>query len=81
MDPKGVFVNRLDGLDEERFRAMLASPPFRLYLERLQAELERARADCERQPAAVELYRAQGTVAALRTALGLPEQILKDLLK
>ena len=81
MDPKTLPATRLDSLDAERFRDMVASPPFALFRARIEAELERARGDCEvaAEPRAVTL--AQGRSAALRTALALPALILKEIEK
>ena len=81
MDPKPLPSARLDSLDAERFRDMVASPPFALLRARLEAELERARGACEGHEERVALYRAQGRCAALRTALALPALILKEIEK
>jgi hypothetical protein len=70
---------RLDDFDARDLKEMLASRPFALLRARLAAELERQRAACERAAEAVELHRAQGAVAALRTALDLPERVLKEI--
>jgi hypothetical protein len=60
---------------------MLDSPPFQLLKARMVGELERMRTACERQDEPRELSRAQGSVAALRAVLALPDQILKEIEK
>lgn len=79
MEAKVTSSERLDQLDAERFRDMLASPPFDILRKRITAELERARMDCERQTNIRDLRRAQGVTSGLRTVLALPEQILKEI--
>jgi hypothetical protein len=78
MESKLNTSERLDHLDAERFRDMLASPSFLTLTARIEAELERKRELCERLDK-IGLYRAQGSVAALRTVLALPAQILKEI--
>ncbi len=70
---------RHDQFEEAKFRDMMASEPFRLLTARIAGELERARTDCERKGEPTEIYRAQGSAAALRAALALPETIAKEL--
>jgi hypothetical protein len=79
MDTKLTVAPRHDPRDAERFRDMLASPPFQLLRGRMYAELERARANCETKSDPVDVYRVQGTVSALRVVLALPDQILKEM--
>jgi hypothetical protein len=81
MDTRTVPTQRLDGLEAERFREMLASPPFALLTARLKAQLEREREACERSDDRTKLLRAQGAAAALRVALGLPGQLLTEITK
>lgn len=70
--------SRLDGIDAERFEDMVVSESFGLLRERIAAELERARTDCETQ---ADVARAQGQVKAFRTVLDLPSMILKEMRK
>lgn len=70
---------RFDALDRELFETMIVSPSFVVYRRRLIAELERARIDCETREEACAIHRAQGSVRGLRIALGLPEEILKEM--
>ncbi len=70
---------RLDALDLERFEDMIASPPFALFQARVTAELERARTDCETVIGDVQVCRAQGRCAALRTVLALPAIVAKEI--
>lgn len=79
MDTKTTSAERLDELDAERFRDMLASPPFALFLARVVAEAERARDTCAGQTDLPELYRAQGAVRALRAVLAIPARILEEI--
>jgi hypothetical protein len=72
---------KYDNLDIRDLKAMIASRPFSLVRERIEKELERQRAICERGDSLVEIHRAQGAAAALRTALGLPEQVLREIQK
>lgn len=69
---------RLDSIDEERFREMTESPSFALFRTRISAELERSRTDCE-GAYGIELQRAQGKVKALRTVLALPGLMLSEM--
>jgi hypothetical protein len=70
-----------DSIDARRLREMIDSPPYRLVAARVNAELDRALATCERSDVAVTLHRSQGAVAALRTVLAIPELILKEIAK
>jgi hypothetical protein len=79
VEAKITVSPRLDQLDAERFREMLASPPFQLLMARLHAELERARTTCERDNETRDLHRAQGAAGALRSALALPAMILAEI--
>jgi len=81
METKAAPIDRLDALDAERFRDMLASPPFVLLKERVTKEWERAREACAQETELRDIYRAQGRVAALRVALDLPNLILKEIEK
>jgi hypothetical protein len=72
-------TDRLDHLDAERFRDMMASAPFQLLRTRIEMELGRALAICEGQDDIRLLRRAQGQAAALRCVLGLPIQILSEI--
>lgn len=55
------------------------SEPFNLFRSRVLDEIERARLACETKDIDRDVLRAQGRVAALRTALDLPAQILKEI--
>ncbi len=81
----GAFVtsrpDRLDALDVEAFEKMLASRAFLTLKTRIADELLRAQTGCETAEDKRVLWRAQGAVKALRTVLGLPEQILKAMAK
>lgn len=79
MEARLTPANRLDQLDAEQFRDMLASEPFQRVMARIRAELERARESCAGEDDELKLRRAQGAAAALRMALGLPEQILAEI--
>lgn len=71
---------RFDQLDRERFKDMVDSPSFRILFDRIVKELERARATAERHECSIKEVRiAQGTVAALRMVLGLPNQIVNEM--
>jgi hypothetical protein len=72
-------TDRLDHLDAERFRDMVLSPPFQTYRRRIEAELERARGECERCDDWNEVRLAQGRAAALHAVLGLPATILGEI--
>ncbi len=63
----------------ERFREMVQSEPFRLVMERVEAELRRAVDLCARADEERELRRAQGAAAALRMVLGIPERLLAEM--
>ena len=79
MQSRLTAAMRTDALDRERFRDMLASPPFRIFIDRIRGQLERSRAQLE-EPAPVEALReTQGTVRALRMVLQLPEVIAAEL--
>ncbi len=67
-----------DSIDADQFRQMIESPAFARFRTRLEAVLERERTSCERDEG-TDLHRAQGAVAAIRTALGLPKVILAEL--
>lgn len=69
---------KLDSMDARRMRDLIESAPFQLIQKRIQSELDRAVATCERSDIAIELQRAQGAAAALRTVLALPKLILKE---
>jgi hypothetical protein len=72
-------ANRFDAIDAERFAEMLESESFRLVLERLEAEYVRASHECETATDLPQIYRAQGRVAALVTALRIPDQIRQEM--
>jgi hypothetical protein len=75
---KVASAARLDEIDLARLRGMVASAPFQLLQARIQGELTRALTTCERSDSAIEVSRAQGAAAALRTALGLPAKIVAE---
>ena len=75
-DPK---ARRLDAFDASNIREMMLTPAWRHYYDRLEAAAVRSRADCETASEPTEIYRAQGRAAAFTVALGLPEQILKEI--
>jgi len=79
MDTKTLPDERLDGLDAERFRDMLASPSFALLRTRIGAEFVRAKEACAQATVPHDIYRAQGSVAALRAVLAMPETILDEM--
>lgn len=81
MDPRPVPSQRLDHLDAERFRDMLASPPFAIFRKRIELLLDRSRGDCEKHDDPRDIHRAQGSTAAIRSVLALPEQILREIEK
>lgn len=81
MQPNVVRSARLDGVDKERFRAMLASESFGLLRVRIEAELVRARETCQRSDSGLEVRRCQGAVAALEAVMKLPERILGEMSK
>ncbi len=68
----------MDGLEIARFAAMLQSEAFLILRARIEAELDRARNDCENQCELV-LMRAQGQAKALRTVLALPGMMLAEM--
>lgn len=68
-------------LTREEYKRMLTGEPFRLVQERIAGELKRAQETCVRSDDVREVRRAQGAVAALQTALALPERILAELVK
>lgn len=70
---------KLDQIDAERLRELFASQPFALVNARIQNELDRAIATCERSDVPVEISRAQGAIAALRTVLAMPKRILEEI--
>lgn len=74
-------IQRGGALEVEQITTMLDSPGYARLKKRIEAELERARGECETATAPEEVYRRQGRVAALRGVLGLPEQILSDMRK
>ena len=79
MESKAVPVpDRLDALDRERFKEMVDSPPFALYSARLMHEFDRYRVECEVRDG-TELHRSQGSAAALRVVMDLPNTILKEM--
>lgn len=79
MESKAIVTDRLDHLDAERFRDMIASPPFAILRNRIEQELARRIETCTTADVTKELRKAQGGAAALRTVLALPAQILKEI--
>jgi len=79
MENKAVVTNRLDHLDAERFREMIASPPFAIFRERIEKERDRQIDGCATADITKELRKHQGAAAALRVVLALPAQILKEI--
>jgi L-alanine-DL-glutamate epimerase-like enolase superfamily enzyme len=79
MQTKVTPVNRLDGIDAERFRAMLASPSFQMFMARVSAELERARTVCETHVDANMVRHAQGAIQFARMVLALPPKMLEEM--
>lgn len=79
MDTKTLTDARLDGLDAERFRDMLASSSFGLLRSRIAAELERARETCMTATKRTDIHRAQGSAAAYRAVLAMPAAILNEM--
>jgi hypothetical protein len=69
---------RLDDVDARQLSDMKASAPFGVYRKRVEAELERVRELCERNDGAMDIHRAQGMVAALRTVLALPDRLITE---
>jgi hypothetical protein len=63
--------------DAEALAQMKQSRAFGLYLKRINAELERNRNMCEAYDG-TGLYRAQGTVSGLRTAIGLVDTLIQE---
>lgn len=79
MQPKVVRSTRADAIDEQHFREMTETEAFGIFLARVQAELARAVAACERAVSMPEVRKAQGAAMALRAVLGLPAAILAKL--
>ena len=77
--PKLTPSPRFDALDAEQFEKMIGGKAFRRLWERVQAERARAVERCLREADELELRRAQGAVAALTAALGMPGQILSEM--
>lgn len=71
---------KLDNFDAKEMRELAGSRAWGRIKLRLESELERHRATCERSEGN-ELHRAQGAAAAVRVALGLPEQLLAEITK
>lgn len=63
--------------DEEALKQMQQSRAFGLYLKRIAAELERNRSTCEVADS-THLYRAQGSVSALRMASTLIDTLIRE---
>ena len=76
---KVASEQKLDDVDARRIREMIASAPFRVFTDRVNAELARHQQACERSDVAVDIHRAQGATQALRTVLALPERILQEI--
>lgn len=74
-----VKPDRLDELDAERFSDMVASPPFALLWKRVLAELRRSCDACSAASEPLEVYRAQGRVAAYKAVLDMPATILSEI--
>lgn len=69
-----------DALSAERFRDMMESLPFVQYTARLQAALERLRADLEREDAdAIKTAAIRGAIAHAKMTLALPAQMLQEI--
>jgi hypothetical protein len=81
VDTKVTAATRLDHLDAERLRDMLASPTFAILRGRIDQCLRASQTDCERKDDPRDIHRAQGRVEALRWVLALPDQILKEIQK
>ena len=79
MNAKLSQASRLDQLDREAFRDMIASAPFQTLWKRVRAEHERAREACVAGDSVPAIRRAQGAAAALRSVLGMPEQLLGEM--
>lgn len=72
-------TKRFDALDRERFEEMIASPPFAIFRQRIQAALAVNERACQDQADIIELRRAQGAAKALHMVLRLPEQIVEEM--
>jgi hypothetical protein len=70
---------RLDQLDGNKIRELLAAPAWGLIRDRVDDELQRARTECEGASEPAEIYRAQGRVKALRAVLQIPENLLREI--
>lgn len=79
MQPKTTPTKRFDGIDTQRFKEMVDSEAFQRFTFRVSAELKRAEEACVRDVDEVLVRRAQGAVAALRTVIGLPASILREM--
>lgn len=80
MDTKAQVVpDRYDSLDAERFREMITSPPFLAFTRRVVSELDRARNDCAGKTELPQIFRAQGSAAALLVVLALPETMAREM--
>jgi hypothetical protein len=81
VETKVTPSTRLDGIDAQRFQAMIESPSFAILRLRIETELERASGNCERSDSELGMRRAQGAAYALRAVLGLPAMILAEMKK
>jgi hypothetical protein len=79
MYAKSISSPRFDGIDAQRFKEMVDSEAFARFTLRVTAELKRAEEACVRDVDEVLVRRAQGAVVALRTVIGLPASILREM--
>jgi hypothetical protein len=79
MDTKTLPDARLDGLDAERFRDMLASPPFAWLWARIVNEFERSREECTKPGLPADVSFTQGRNAAYRAVLAIPKTMLDEM--
>ncbi len=79
MDTKAVQNKRTDGIDLQRFQAMIQSESWTRFRKRVEMELSRAVQACLGADSDLDVKRAQGEVRALKAVLGIPAQIENEL--
>lgn len=76
-----MIVTKVDSIEIEQFRELIQSNAFARIQSRIQQEMNRNQDLCVRGDTELEIRRAQGAVAALRSAIMIPMRIYEEMKK
>lgn len=79
MDTKLVATSRLERFEADEWNRIITSPLWAIYEARLQSVLDQSQRTLADSDNDIELRRAQGALAALRTVLTIPGGMLHEM--